>query len=174
MKEVIVLAMHGAPPVDAPELQVALTVGLHMAMQHGPGPLRALIEGYHARLDTRIRTWPRTAENDPFYAASKAVAAALSRETGAEVIVGFNEFCSPDLDEALDQAAEQGPDRVWVVTPMLTRGGEHAESDIPQTISRARERHRGVEFAYAWPFEDTDVARFLAAQIERSAQGNAE
>jgi len=167
MKTVVVLAMHGAPPGDLPRMQVALSVGLHMVLEHAAGPLRPLLERFHARLDARIRTWPRTAENDPFYAASQRLAARLGQATGYEMIVGFNEFCAPDLDEALDQAAARGAERVVVVTPMMTTGGEHAEADIPGAVARARERHGGISFTYAWPFEVGEVARFLATQIER-------
>ena len=110
---------------------------------------------------------PLRPANDPFYAASQRLAAQLGQVTGTEVIVGFNEFCTPDLDEALDQAAARGAERVVVVTPMMTTGGEHAEADIPGAVAHARERHSGISFIYAWPFEVGEVARFLATQIER-------
>lgn len=167
MKTVVVLAMHGSPPRDFPKAQVALVVGLHMWLERASGPVRAMIERYHTRLDARIRTWPRTEENDPFHAASQELAARLSQETGCEVIVGYNEFCVPSLDRALDQAAEQEAKQVIVVTPMMTPGGEHAEVDIPKSIQHARERHPEIEFIYAWPFGTDEVTRFLAAQIDR-------
>jgi sirohydrochlorin cobaltochelatase len=50
---------------------------------------------------------------------------------------------------------------------MMTPGGEHAEADIPESIQRVRERHPEMEFIYAWPFGTDEVARFLAAQIDR-------
>ena len=165
MKTVIVLAMHGSPPKDFPKAQVALVVGLHMWLEHASGLVRSTIERYHARLDAKIRAWPRTAENDPFHTASQKLAARLSQETGCEVIVGYNEFCAPSLDEALDQAATQETERVIVVTPMMTPGGEHAEEDIPAAIQRAQKLHPAIKFIYAWPFEVEDVARFLAAQM---------
>ena len=165
MKTIIVLAMHGSPPRDFPKAQVALVVGLHMWLEHASGLVRAMIERYHTRLDAKIRTWPRTEENDPFHTASQKLAARLSQEAGCEVIVGYNEFCAPSLDEALDQAVTQGTEKVIVVTPMMTSGGEHAEEDIPAAIKRAEERHPEAAFAYAWPFKVDDVARFLAAQI---------
>jgi sirohydrochlorin cobaltochelatase len=167
MKTVVVLAMHGSPPRDFPKAQVALVVGLHMWLERASGLVRAMIERYHTRLDTRIRTWPRTAENDPFHAASQDLAAQLSHEAGYKVIVGYNEFCAPSLDETLDQAAAQEAERVIVVTPMMTPGGEHAEEDIPESIQHARERHPEIEFVYAWPFGTDEVTRFLAAQIDR-------
>jgi sirohydrochlorin cobaltochelatase len=162
----IVLASHGAPPRDAPKLTVALTVALHMALEHSAGPLRSLLARWHARLDARLRSWPRTAENDPFHASSLRLAVALSHAAGCEVLVGYNEFCAPSLDAALDAAA-RGAERVLVVTPMLTAGGEHAEEDIPAAIARARTRHPGCEIVYAWPFELDAVARLLAAQAAR-------
>lgn len=168
MKTIVVLAMHGSPPKDIPRMQVVLDVGLGMVMEHGPSFLRKGLEGYYTRLDNKIRTWPRTPENDPFHAASLAMARALQEETGYEVVVGFNEFCVPTLEDALEQAAGRDADRVIVVTPMLTRGGEHAETEIPEIIETARGWHRGVEFVYAWPFDTSDVARFLADQVFRS------
>ncbi len=167
MKTIIVLAMHGAPPDDFSKLQVVLLVGLHMSMEHTTGPLHALLERYHTKLDAKIRTWPRSAQNDRFYSASNELAAQLGQVTGCKVIVGFNEFCAPSLDEALDQAAAQGADRIVVVTPMMTPGGEHSEEDIPAAIRRAEGRYPGVRFVYAWPFEVDDVARFLGARIEQ-------
>jgi sirohydrochlorin cobaltochelatase len=56
--------------------------------------------------------------------------------------------------------------KIIVTTTMMTRGGEHAERDIPQALSRARQKHPGVEIIYAWPFETTGIARFLAGHIE--------
>lgn len=107
--------MHGAPPNDFPKYQVALLVGLHMWLERTAGPIRAMLERYHTKLDTKIRTWPRTAQNDHFHTASHKLAAQLGQVTGCEVIVGFNEFCAPSLDEALNQAVTQGAERVVVV-----------------------------------------------------------
>jgi sirohydrochlorin cobaltochelatase len=48
---------------------------------------------------------------------------------------------------------------------MLTRGGEHAEIDIPKAIDRARKSFPNIRFIYCWPFDHRDVAHFLAGQI---------
>jgi sirohydrochlorin cobaltochelatase len=87
-----------------------------------------------------------------------------------EVIVGFNEFCAPTLEEALDRAAARRPQKIIVATPMMTPGGEHSARDIPAAIGQVRERHPGVEIVYAWPFPVRDVARFLASQVSRFAR----
>lgn len=169
MKVVVVLAMHGVPPRDFPRGEIIEFFGLQARLEHGGEGSESLKRRY-AELDTRIRTWPRTPENDPFFAASQALAREIRQATGWEVITGFNEFCAPDLDQALEEAAARAPGKVVVITPMATPGGEHSEVDIPLAISRARERRPGVEFIYAWPFEVGKTAEFLAAQIARFLQ----
>ena len=131
MKTIVVLAMHSSPPRDIPRVQIALTVGLHMWLERASGLLRAVIERCYTKLDAKIRSWPRTAENDLFHAASRELAKQLSQEIGCEVIVGNNEFCAPGLDEALDQAATRGSEQVLVVTPVMTPEGENAEEGHP-------------------------------------------
>jgi sirohydrochlorin cobaltochelatase len=162
---VIVLAMHGAPPIDFPKGEFAEMMGLQMRLESIQGPERAPLERRHADLEAKMRSWPRTAENDPFYAGSLDLADHLSRETGLQVILGFNEFCAPSLDEALEQAMQADVRKVLVVTTMMTPGGEHSEMDIPQAIQRARQRHPLVEVVYPWPFAVDQVAAFLASQI---------
>jgi sirohydrochlorin cobaltochelatase len=138
-----------------------------MRLEHAPlnEAQRAGLEARHEDLDIKMRNWPRTPQNDPFFAASMALAQNLAEAAGTPVLVGFNEFCAPTLDEALDEAATSGTERVVVVTPIMTRGGEHSERDIPAAIARARARHAGVTFDYVWPFDATEVARFLAGRI---------
>ncbi len=164
MTTVIVLAMHGAPPKDVPPREVIELVGLHEGLEHAPAFVRRWLEPRHRKLDARMRARPRTAQNDPFWAGSQNLAEHLHAATGLPVIVGFNEFCAPTLDAALDQAAGQA-DKVIVVTPMMTRGGEHSEVEIPETVRRAQARHPSVEFKYAWPLDVTAIAQFLAGQV---------
>src|SRR3972149_6805072 len=122
----IVLAMHGVPPADSPRADLADFFRLHSQLGHDEGSSQAEGDRY-AELEQRLRAWPRTPANDPFHAASVALGEALQGETGMPVVVAFNEFCAPDLDEGLMQAAALGVRQVVVVTPMLTPGGEHAQ-----------------------------------------------
>ena len=117
--------MHGAPPSDFPrkELSEFFVIYGRMKREGGHG---ADVDPRYAELEEKIKTWPRTAANDPFYAASEALAAELSQATGFKVIVGYNEFCGPDVATALEIAAEKGAEKIVVATPMMTRGGEHA------------------------------------------------
>jgi sirohydrochlorin cobaltochelatase len=158
--------MHGAPPHDFPQSEVAELFSLEGRLARATGPEREALERRHLALDEKVRNWPRTAGNDPFWAASLALGEELARATGDEVLVGFNEFCTPSLDEALDRAASREADQVLVVTPMMTRGGEHSEVDIPAAVDAARARHPAASFTYVWPFDPPQVARFLAAQID--------
>ena len=164
-KTVIVLAMHGAPPGDFPRQELSELVSLHARLAHAKSAERAALEKRYTELDRRVRAWPRTAHNDPFHAASQEMGVQLGQVTGREVVLGFNEFCAPSLEQGIDLAVELGAQRIVVITPMMTRGGQHAERDIPEVIQAARARHPGVSFVYAWPFAVADVAAFLAGQI---------
>jgi sirohydrochlorin cobaltochelatase len=166
----IVLAMHGVPPKDFPKNEMMELFGLQARMDHhDPGGAHEDLHRRHEELHRKMREWPRTAENDPYCTASHDLAAHLREETGLQVYVGFNEFCGPTVEEAVDLAVQAGADRVVVLTTMMTQGGEHSERDIPHAIEAARKEHRGVEIVYAWPFELPDVASFLSRHIARFA-----
>lgn len=168
--DLIVLAMHGAPPMDFPQRELAEFMGLHARVELAdPAGVPAALRARAEELERRVRDWPRTASNDPFWAASQELGRELQAVTGSPVLVGFNEFCAPDLEATFDVAARERPHRVVVVTPMLTRGGAHADTDIPAAIARAQAAHPDIRFVYAWPYEMTTVARFLAEQVTRVA-----
>jgi sirohydrochlorin cobaltochelatase len=162
---IIVLAMHGAPPSDFPRQEAGELFGLRGRLERAAPADRPALEQQLRELDAKMRAWPRSAENDPYYAGSQDLARHLRQATGQDVIVGFNEFCAPSLDEALDQAAGAHPAKIIVVTPMMTRGGEHVEREIPAAVARARSRHPDCRVEYLWPFDVSQVAGFLAARI---------
>jgi sirohydrochlorin cobaltochelatase len=123
-----------------------------------------------AELEAKMRAWPRTPANDPFHAGSYELADHLSRVSGLDVVVGFNEFCNPTVDDAIEDAVARGADKIVLITPMMTRGGEHSESDIPAAMHRAQAIHPTVQMVYAWPFDITSVAQFLSGQVQRFAE----
>jgi len=166
-RAVVVLAMHGAPPADFPRPEFSEFMSLHGRAGRSRGAVDEPIRLRCVELEKKMRTWPRNAQNDPFFVASQELAERLSRETGLEVMLGFNEFCAPSLDEALDRAAATAAETIIVVTPMMTRGGEHSEADIPAAIERAKTRNPGKTIIYAWPFAAEDVARFLSSQLKK-------
>lgn len=162
---VIILATHGMPPKDFPEKEKTDFMRLH-TQRHKPGALTPEQILHHDELDAKMRVWPRTEENDSFHAASYKIAEELKKSSGVEVLVAFNEFCAPSVPEVLDRAAALKKGDVVVVTPMLTRGGSHAELEIPGDVEKARQRNPGTVFTYAWPFDSAHVASFLHEQIQ--------
>jgi sirohydrochlorin cobaltochelatase len=166
----VVLAMHGAPPRDFPRRETGEFFNLYSRLGHASPEERASIIGRYEELEAKMRAWPRSPQNDPYFAAAQEMGGQLSQTMGCTVVVGFNEFCAPTLDEALDEAATGGSDQIYVVTPMMTRGGEHSEKEIPACVAAAEQRHPGVKFTYVWPFPVGDIAGFLASQVRRHAE----
>ena len=168
-KIVVVLAMHGEPPNDFPKDEFARFFALHARLHYADAVDEDLYHRY-AALDAKIRGWPRTMENDPFYAASQQMAAQLRETTGLEVVVGFNEFCGPTVEQAIEKAVARKAENIVVITPMMTPGGIHAEIQIPAAVRQAQERHPGVSIRYAWPFDLSEVAQFLAKRIHQESR----
>lgn len=167
MNIAVVLAMHGVPPRNFPKRDVMELFGLHHRLSQASESERDALRNRHDQLEARMRNWPRTPENDPFHAASLEIAQALEEILEMDVFVGFNEFCGPSIEEAIGEAASRSHDKIIVTTPMMTRGGEHSEKDIPQAIKRAQELYPDAEIVYAWPYEISNVAGFLAKHIRR-------
>jgi sirohydrochlorin cobaltochelatase len=167
MKTIIVLAMHGIPPNDFPKNELAEFFKLHSMVENIHVPMNQDVKSKYSILDEKIRNWPRNEQNDPFHSASYKLAERLSEISGYEVIVGYNEFCSPSIDEALQSAANKNPNKVIVVTPMMTRGGDHSEKDIPTRIAGFKELNPQIEVVYAWPFNTDKIASFLNDHISQ-------
>lgn|SRR5574341_173852 len=167
MKTCLVLAMHGAPPNDFPKGELGEYFGLKSRLEMGGGMKNPAMEERYKLLNDKISLWPRTAENDPFWAGSQMLAQDLKKATGLEVILAFNDFCSPSLEEGLEKAISSGAEKLIVITTMMTKGGEHSEVEIPAAIQKVQAGHPQVKIVFAWPFEPSDVASFLAQQIQR-------
>ena len=170
-KLVIVLAMHGEPPNDFPRDEFASFFALHARLHYAGAKIDEELHHRYAALDAKMRAWPRTAENDPFHAASLQMAKQLREITGLEVVVGFNEFCGPTVEEAIEEAVARGAESIVVTTPMLTPGGIHAEIQIPALVREAQQKHADISIRYAWPFDLSEVAKFLAKRIRQESQG---
>ena len=165
MKTITLLVMHGIPPNDFPDDERNEFFGLSGRLRRARGEeLNTLMERQKI-LETKMRNWPRTMENDPFHAASLELAGHLSDITGDEVMVAFNEFCAPDLETALKQAINNGAERIVVVSTMMTKGGGHAEVEIGECVEIEKKAHPEVEIIYAWPYESCEVAEFINQHI---------
>ena len=160
----VVLVGHGGVPTDAPRDLVVRLKQLEAARRQRGGPATE----EERTIERTLRNWPRTAENDPYRIGLEAIATALAPLILPHRLrVAYNEFCAPSLDDALDAAAAEGIDRVSVLTTMVTPGGSHANREIPEIVAAARERHPGLLVDYAWPYDPTGVAAFLAHHLER-------
>ena len=168
MKTVIVLAMHGTPPNDFPREELGEFFRLHSTVTGG-GTTDARSQSRYSDLNEKMKNWPRNRQNDPFHAASQELAAHLSEASAYEVIVGYNEFCAPDIDGALQSAVDRDAGKIIVATPMMTRGGGHVEKEIPARIAAFAAQHPEIEITYAWPYDTAEVARFLSEHISSFA-----
>ena len=169
MKTILILTMHGMPPKDFPRREIGEYFSLHMLMENSPQRMDEQQRQRYAQLNEQVRSYPRAAANDPFYFNSQDMARRLASETGLETLVCFNEFCNPSMADAARAAVEHGAQRIIVLTPMMTRGGDHAEEDIPAELETLQKTYPEVEFRYAWPFDPDEVTRFLAGQVSRFA-----
>lgn len=161
-KKCVILVGHGGLPTDCPPELVGEFKRLEAASRGKPSPRLK-------ELDSKIRSWPRSPESDPYKPGLEAVAEALRRELKDHVVLeAYNEFCAPSLEETLESAVRQGAKEVTVITTMYTRGGIHSESEIPQVLEGMRRRHPKVSIRYAWPFRREAVAAMLAGEIRRA------
>jgi sirohydrochlorin cobaltochelatase len=119
-------------------------------------------------LDTKIRRWPRTAETEPYQAGLETVAERLRAQLdGALFAVAYNEFCSPTLEESVEELIKRGATEITVTTTMFTPGGSHSEIEIPEILEQLRKQYPTVVLRYAWPFNLDLVANTLAEQVKR-------
>ena len=158
----VVLVGHGGVPRDFPRAELQRLKALE-------GERRARgtdLSDEEWALERKIRTWPRTPATDPYQAGLEAVAATLRPKLDtARLVVAYNEFCAPSLEDAVTDLVAAGARRITVVPSMLTPGGVHSETEIPETLAALRLRFPAVELRYAWPFDADAVADLLALQI---------
>jgi sirohydrochlorin cobaltochelatase len=163
-QKAVLLVGHGATASDTPRELVGELKRLEA--QRAPG---APMSPREAEVDARVRRWPRTAKTDPYQAGVEAIASALRKALpGRKVLVAYNEFCAPAVDEALDALAADGTREITVVSTMLTRGGVHSETEIPSLIKQAKARHPGLTIRYAWPFDADALAGLLGVHVRRT------
>jgi sirohydrochlorin cobaltochelatase len=162
-RTVVVLAAHGAPPTDYPRIRV----GLLMLLEYSPGVIHRLpfVRAWRGRLRREVAGWPRTRATDPYKAAVDDLAAGISSRLGVPVLPGYNEFCGPTVEEAIEQAVAGGAETLLVVPTMLLRGNTHTESEIQRAVTEAGRRHPTLDVEYAWPFSPDGMVSFFVGQL---------
>ncbi len=165
-QEAVVLIGHGSSASDTPRALVAELKRLESARQSRRGLAPSARE---AALDKQVREWPRTPATDPYKHGVEAIASALAPKLGGRrLVVAYNEFCAPSVEDAIEGLIAEGCERILLISTMFTRGGIHAEFEIPAVVLKTREKHPRVAVEYAWPFEPGFVADFLVAQLAKA------
>ena len=163
-KKGVVLVGHGGIPKDCP--QDLVTKLKRLEAQRRAAKLPPSQE--ETDLDRTIRRWPRTEATDPYRNGLEAVAAQLRPLLdGILFAVAYNEFCTPTLEEAVEDLIKQGASQITVTTTMFTPGGSHSEIEIPEILAQLRRRYTGIELRYAWPFDLHQIAETLLQQVRR-------
>ena len=162
LKKGIILVGHGGIPKGYPADEVSKLKRLE-AQRRAAGQPMSVEE---LKLDTKIRTWPRTPETDPYQAGLEALGAEMKpMVNGALFSLAYNEFCGPTLEQAVEDLIQKGAQSITVVSTMFTPGGSHSEYEIPEELEELRHKHPGVTLNYAWPYNLAHVSKMLVEHI---------
>jgi sirohydrochlorin cobaltochelatase len=164
-KEAVVLIGHGASATDTPRHLVA-----ELKRLEGERMSKRVMEmsPREAELDKLVREWPRTPDNDAYKYGVEEIAQALAPKLGGKrLVVAYNEFCAPSVEDAIEGLVRDGFNRITLISTMFTRGGIHAECEIPGIVLASRKKYPGVAIDYAWPYAPDFIASFLAAQLTK-------
>jgi sirohydrochlorin cobaltochelatase len=162
-----ILVGHGAPPKDAPGELVSRLKALEGRRRATRSPM-----GEEERLlDAELRAWPRSPSNDPYREGVLALAAVLRKKLpeGTLLVVAFNEFCGPSLEDAVETRIAAGDDDILVVPTMFTPGGVHAEVEIPEAIASIQTAHPSLRVRYLWPFDLELLAELIVRHVGAAA-----
>jgi sirohydrochlorin cobaltochelatase len=166
MKRAIVLIGHGGVPKDYPRERLSRLRALESRRQAVGGAM----DPEERTLDRDIRFWPRTPSNDPYQAGLEALAARLRpRLDGAPLIVAYNEFCAPSIEDAVESLVAAGVDDLLLLSAMMTPGGSHSEIEIPEAVDLLQRRFPDARIRYLWPYDLDALADFLQSQVARDA-----
>ncbi len=164
LKKAILLVGHGGIPKGYPQDLITKLKRLEAQRRATGSPMSP----EELELDTKVRTWPRTPETDPYQAGLEALGAQMKPMlNGAIFGLAYNEFCGPTLQEAVEGLIKQGAQSITVVSTMFTPGGSHSELEIPEELEELRKQHPGVTLNYAWPYNLTEVSKMLMEHIAR-------
>lgn len=158
----VVLVGHGGLPSDFPEGLVSKLKRLESARRKNNLP----VTEEEIEIDTKIRNWPRTKETDHYQAGLEAVARNFHSTLGdCDLELAYNEFCAPTIKDAVERLISKNHTDIMIISTMFTPGGSHAELEIPEEVEELNKLHPEVVIEYAWPFDLSHVAEFLAGHI---------
>ena len=163
-QKAVILVGHGGLPKDCPRETIQQFKQLERERKASGKPATA----QERDLEKRIREWPRTPENDPYKAGLEQLAERLELLLeGAPLVLAYNEFCAPTVEDAVVDLAARGAKYITVVPTMLTPGGSHSEIEIPEILDDLRARHPALDIRYAWPTDLDLLAGMLANHLKK-------
>lgn len=164
LKKAVLLVGHGGIPKGYPSDLITKLKRLEAQRRATGSPMSP----EELELDTKVRTWPRTPETDPYQAGLEALGASMKPLLNGSLFgLAYNEFCGPTLAEAVEALINQGAGTITVVSTMFTPGGSHSESEIPEELEELRKTHPKVNLIYAWPFNLEKVSKMLMEHIQQ-------
>jgi len=164
--DAIILVGHGAPASDTPNDLITELKRLQV-QRHQQEMLKIMPR--EAALDKLIRERARTLETDPYKFGLERLAKKLTQKLGKQrLIVAYNEFCSPSVEEAINRLVADGAKHIVLMPTMFTPGGAHSEIEIPEIIEKMCEQHCGITLEYAWPVDLDHLANFIVGHLTNS------
>ena len=162
-KKAVILVGHGGLPSDMPSEMVEKFMRVHKGRIKAGGP----ITEHEIQLDTAIRKWERTPENDPYKTGLESLASHMEPMLEGHILkTAYNEFCYPAIEDAVEELASENISKIIIITTMITRGGSHSEKEIPEELQVLCSKHPNIDIQYAWPFSMDAFALFLTTHIK--------
>ena len=162
IKQAAILIGHGGLPSDIPKELVEDFMKVHKQRVRMKTP----ITSKEKELESLIRNWERTPESDPYKSGLEKLAAHLAPRLENYILkTAYNEFCFPSIEQAADQLAEENVTEIILITTMITPGGSHSESEIPEEVDALRLKYPNMNFQYAWPYDLDIFSNLLSDHI---------
>ena len=161
-KQAVILIGHGGLPSDIPKELVEDFMKVHKQRVR----TKTAITSKEKDLESIIRNWERTPESDPYKSGLEKLAVHLAPKLEHYILkTAYNEFCFPSIEQAADQLAEENVTEVILITTMITPGGSHSESEIPEEVDALRLKYPNMNFQYAWPYDLDIFSNLLSEHI---------
>ena len=163
MTKAVILIGHGAKPKD---LDKALLKEKHNLKAERLRLDPQNMSKREIEVDRMIRDWPRNSSNDPYYAGLTTLSKELKKQNPhLRIEMAFNESCSPDPWQVIEIFSKENIDEVFILSTMVTPGGNHSEKDLPKLISKAKEKYPNIKFNYIWPYKMDLLAELFTKHL---------